>query len=115
PVTIATLPSSRIAHPSKDRWDVTWSGLADARAIQDLCDFVENCRVVDRRRHPPGLAVGNLAHGAPKDLSRPRLWQSRHGHGKPEGRDRAYLLAHQVYALPFHFSGAALDTGTQHQ
>src|SRR5690242_14400624 len=45
----------------------------DAMLFHRPADLAEDRRIVDRRRHGPGLAVGDLLHGAAQDFPRPRL------------------------------------------
>ena len=59
--------------------------------FQSRADLIENRRIVDRRRHGPGLAVGDLLDGAAQDFARARLRQPRHHDGELERRHRADL------------------------
>ena len=54
------------------------SSSAHALGLQRAADLVEDGGIVDRRRHGPGLAVGDLLHGAAQDLARAGLGQPRH-------------------------------------
>ena len=42
---------------------------ADALAFERTADLVEDDRIVDRRRHGPTLAVGDLLHRAAQNLA----------------------------------------------
>src|SRR5262245_60887001 len=46
---------------------------AQTLALQRGADLVQDRGIVDRRRHGPGLAVGDLLHGAAQDFPRTRL------------------------------------------
>src|SRR5690242_3453003 len=50
----------------------------EAGRLQAAGDFLERLGIVDRGRHLPRLAVGDLLHGAAEDLARARLGQPRH-------------------------------------
>src|ERR1700674_3455092 len=66
---------------------------ADPVGLEGAADLAEDRRIVDGRRHGPGVAVGDLFHGAAQDFPRPRLRQPRHRDGDLEGRHRADPLA----------------------
>ena len=51
-------------------------GLAEPLALRRAADLVEDRRIVDRRRHRPGLAVGDLLHRAAQNLAGARLRQA---------------------------------------
>src|SRR5262245_8883702 len=68
-------------------------------ALQRGADLFENQRIVDRRRHGPGLTVGDLLHGAAQDLPRTRLRQPRHRDRELERRDRPDFFAHESDAF----------------
>jgi len=44
-----------------------------AAGAKNLLHFLQNGRVINRRRHRPGLAVEHLAHRPTQDLSGPSL------------------------------------------
>src|SRR5262249_24241973 len=88
PVTITTRLSKRM------------SG-ADPASFQLRTDLVEDRRIIDGRRHIPGLPVGDLLHRAAQDLARARFRQAIDGNCELEGGDRTDLLAHQRDNLPF--------------
>src|SRR5256714_10801317 len=85
-----------------------------AFALQHGADLLEDRGIVDRRRHGPGLAVGDFLHGAAQNLSRPRLRQSRNYDRKLERRDRADLVAHKSDALLFDLGRGPIDAGLEH-
>src|SRR5581483_12081035 len=64
------LPLKRVAEP-------LWLA-AQAFSFQRPADLFKDRRVVDGRRHCPGLVVGDLLHGAAQDLAGTRLWQAVH-------------------------------------
>src|SRR6516225_4931330 len=63
--------------------------------FQRPADFIQDRGVIDRRRHRPNLAVGDLFHGTAQDLARPGLRQPRHGQRELESRNRTDLLPYQ--------------------
>src|SRR4051794_34459804 len=54
------------ARISATRW-LAKTVLASHPALQRLADLVEHLGILDRRRHGPGIAVGDLLDGAPQD------------------------------------------------
>ena len=60
-----------------------------ADAVQGVLDLVQNVRIVDGRRRPVGLAVGDLLHGPAQDLAGSRFGQPGHNRRGLERRDRA--------------------------
>src|SRR5262245_20326159 len=82
--------------------------------LHRTADLVQNRRVVDRRRHGPGLAVGHLLDGAAQDLARPCLRQPRHRDRQLERRHRTDFLAHQRHNLLLDLLRRAVDAGLEH-
>src|SRR5262249_59114351 len=79
-----------------------WSRLsAQPLSLQRSADLVEDCGIVDRRRHGPGFTVGDLLHGAAQDFPRARLRQPLDRDRKLEGCDLADFFAHETAALLF--------------
>src|SRR4029453_150409 len=68
---------------------------SETLVLQCGTDLLENQRIIDRGRHGPGLAVGDLLHGAAQDFPRPRLRQPPNCDRELEGRDRPAFFAHQ--------------------
>src|SRR5579883_1326229 len=91
------------------------SALRHAGTHQAALDVVEGAGIVDRRRHLPRLAVGDLLHGAAQDLARARLGQPRHDQRLLEESDGADAVAHHLD----HFAGDLLrrpvDARLQHK
>src|SRR5262245_23994625 len=87
---------------------------ANPFALERSTDLVEDCWIVDRRRHGPRLAVGDLLDGAAQNLSRARLGQPRDRDRDLERRDRADLLAHESAALLLDLSRRPVDAGLEH-
>src|SRR5499433_1393501 len=83
-------------------------------ALQRGADLLENQRIVDRRRHGPGLAVGDLLHGAAQDFSRTRLRQPRDCDRELERRDRPNFFAHESDAFLLDFGDPPVDAGLEH-
>src|SRR6516225_8432481 len=83
-------------------------------ALQRGADLLENQRIVDRRRHGPGLAVGDLLHGAAQDFSLTRLRQPRDCDRKLEGRDRPDFFAHESDAFLLDLGDRPVDAGLEH-
>src|SRR5215216_511222 len=85
------------------------------RRLQPAGDLVEGRRVLDGGRHLPGLAVGDLLHGAAQDLARARLGQARHDDGGLEEGDGADAVAHELDDLAHGVFLRPLDARLQHQ
>ena len=94
--------------------DLQTSRSAHALTLQRRSDLIENHRIVDRRRHGPGVAVGDLLHGPAQDLARARLRQPRHRDRKLEGGDRADFFTNERDALLFDFRRQPIDAGFEH-
>src|SRR5262245_35172780 len=65
--------------------------------LEPAGDLVDRRRIVDRGRHLPGLAVGDLLHGAAQDLARAGLGQAWHDDGRLEEGHRSDALAHHLH------------------
>src|SRR5579871_1540541 len=87
---------------------------ADAVLLERGRDLVEGCRIVDGGGQVPGIAVGDLFHGAAQDLAGPGLWQTRDGERDLESRDRADLLAHEAHDLLLDLVRRTIDAGLEH-
>src|SRR5689334_22971582 len=68
----------------------------DALTLQCRLDLIESRRIVDRRRHGPWFADGNLSHRAPQNLSGARFRETRHSDRELERGDGADLLAYEL-------------------
>src|SRR5262249_59763599 len=72
-------------------------------ALERGADLLQDHRIVDRRRHGPGLGVGDLLHGAAQDFPRTRLRQPRDCNRELEGRDRPDFFTHESDAFLLDF------------
>src|SRR5882757_9825900 len=88
-----------------------------ARSVPLECipDLVEHLGVLDRGRHGPGLAVGDLLDGAAQDFPGAGFGQAADRDRELEGGDRAELVAHQRDDVFFDLRRALRDAGLQHQ
>src|SRR5438128_2577894 len=84
-------------------------------ALQRLADFIQHLGILDRGRHGPGFAVGDLLDGAAQDFSRSGFRQAADGDGEFEGSDRAELVAHQRHHVLFDFRRGLRNASLQHQ
>src|SRR2546430_3854999 len=92
-----------------------WSPLSpDALALQRRADLLQDRRIIDRRRHGPGLAIGDLLHGAAQDFPRTRLRQPRDRDRKLEGCDRPDFFAHEADALLLDLGHGPVYAGLEH-
>src|SRR6516225_9062467 len=83
-------------------------------ALQRGADLLQDRGIVDRRRHGPGLAVGDLLHGAAQDFPRTRLRQPGDGDRELERRDRPYFFAHERDAFLLDLGDRPVDAGLEH-
>src|SRR6266700_3219791 len=84
-------------------------------ALQRVADFVEHLGILDRCRHGPGIAIGDLLDGAAQDFARAGLRQAPDRDRELEGGDRAEFFAHQCDDLFLDLDRLARNTGLQHQ
>src|SRR5690625_2282879 len=89
--------------------------LGVAKAAQRLCDFFQDCGIVDGRRRAVVFRVCDLAHRGAENFARARLWQTLDHRRRLEGGDRSDLLAHQLHALADDLLLRPLAAGIQHQ
>src|SRR5258706_12387003 len=83
-------------------------------ALQRLADFVEHLGILDRGRHGPGFAVGDLLDGAAQDFSGAGFGQAADRDRELEGGDRAELVAHQRHNFLLDLRRALRDAALQH-
>src|SRR5580704_6656547 len=87
---------------------------ADPLALQRPADLIQNHRIIDRRRHLPRIAVGNLLDRPAQNLARAGLRQPRYGDGELERRHRADLVADQRHAFLLDLGRRPVDAGFEH-
>src|SRR5215470_16868876 len=88
--------------------------ISQTLALQRSADLVQDQRIVNRRRHGPGLAVGDLLHGAAQDFPRTRLRQPGDSDRKLERRDRPDFFAHESDAFLLDLGDRPVDAGLEH-
>src|SRR5688572_17700696 len=86
----------------------------DAFSPKRDLNLIEDRRIVDRRGHGPGVAVGDLLHRSSQDLSGASLGQARDGDCELECGDRADLLADQLNDFLLDLSLRTVDAGFEH-
>src|SRR6516165_438066 len=115
--TASAISSGRITRMRRSLAQVisAWSRLsAQPLSLQRGADLIEDCGIVDRGRHGPGLAIGDLLHGAAQAFPRARLRQPRDRDRKLAGCDRADFFAHETDALLLDLVRGSVDSGLEH-
>src|SRR5262245_22764294 len=92
-------------------WAATQLARPDPLPFQRAADLIQYRWVVDRRRHGPGVTVGDLLHGPAQDLAGASFRQPRHRHRELESRNRSDLVAHQRDDLAFDLDRRTFDPG----